>query len=250
MRPATELGRATTPDGTELLLYERDGVFRLRVDGFELMSSRAHGSETALADLACERLPSREAPRVLVGGLGFGYTLRAVLDALPASARVVVAEMFDAVVEWNQGPLAALARRPLADPRVEVRRGDVATVFHAARPVWDAVLLDVDNGPESFTLRRNHRLYGVDGLTAIHRCMVPKGVLAVWSAFRDDAFVRRLLKAGFEASAKTAFARGTGGGPRHTIFLGIRAKGPLSPRAAVRKRGQGKSRPQRRRTRR
>lgn len=218
MKPQQTLGRVTTPDGRELVLYERDGVFSIRVDGLELMSSRAHGSEEALADLVLAGIQSRE-PAVLVGGLGMGYTLRAVLDVLPESARVTVIEIFPAVVGWNRGELAHLAREPLEDARVTVEVADVAAVITANRCAFDAVLLDVDNGPEAFTTSSNRRLYAPQGIAEILCCLRPRGILGVWSADPDPPFARRLAKAGFTVRSETVSARPRAKGPKHTIFV-------------------------------
>jgi len=217
MIPWEILGRERAPDGGELVLYRRGGEFVIRVGGRELMSSRAHGSEEELAALACAELPADA--RVLVGGLGLGYTLRATLDRLPPGGRAVVAEIVPAVIEWNRGPLAPLAGRPLEDPRVGVEALDVGRVLRSG-PRWDAVLLDVDNGPVALTRKGNHGLYTEAGLAAAKAALRPRGVLAVWSATPDKRFVGRLRKAGFAAEAIDVPARGVGGGPMHTIFLG------------------------------
>lgn len=219
MEPQLTLDRVTTPDGGELLLYERAGVFTIRVNGLELMSSLAHGSEEALARAACAALAGRPRPRVLVGGLGMGYTLRAALDHLPGDAVVVVVEVFPAVVEWCRGPLAHLARRPLDDPRVVLEVGDVRAVIERSPAAYDVILLDVDNGPEALTLTSNGRLYSARGLDLMLRCLRPDGVLAVWSAGRDRTFVRRLTWTGFQVAVEETPARGALGGPRHTLFF-------------------------------
>lgn len=218
MKPQTTLSRVTTPDGKELVLYERDGVYSIRVDGLELMSSRAHGSEEALARLALSEVGEKR-PQVLVGGLGMGFTLRAVLNFRPPVFTVTVAELFPAVVAWNRGELAHLAHAPLEDPRVRLVEGDVADLLAASPSSFDAVLLDVDNGPEAFTLARNEHLYGADGIASIKRSLKPGGVLAVWSADPDPGFGRALRKAGFRVRAETVSARGTAKGPKHTIFV-------------------------------
>lgn len=218
MKPQQTLGRVATPDGRELVLYLRDGVFSIRVDGLELMSSRAHGSEEALARLVLGGT-QRQEPSVLVGGLGMGYTLRAVLDAVPGSAKVTVVEIFPAVVGWNRGELAHLAREPLEDARVTVEEADVAAVINANPRTFDAVLLDVDNGPAAFTTAGNTHLYGLQGLTDIRRCLRPRGVLGVWSADPDPPFARRLTKAGFRVQTETVSARRGTKGPKHTIFV-------------------------------
>ncbi len=212
------LGRVSTPDGRELVLYVRDGVFSIRVDGLELMSSRAHGSEEALAGLVLAAVRTRR-PSVLVGGLGMGYTLRAVLDAVSESARVTVAEIFPAVIHWNRAQLAHLARDPLADDRVVVEEADVAEIIAGNPKTFDALLLDVDNGPAAFTTAGNERLYGTRGLADIRRCLRPRGVLGVWSADPDPPFERRLTKAGFRVRTETVSARQRAKGPKHTIFI-------------------------------
>lgn len=218
MKPQHTLGRATTPDGRELILYERDGAYAIRVDGRELMSSRAHGSEEALARLVLAKLSVR-APRILVGGLGMGYTLRAVLDLTPAAAEVLVAEILPAVVEWNRGHLADLARRPLEDPRVAVEMRDVVAVMSESPASFDAVLLDVDNGPAAFTTAANSRLYEASGLALVRRSLRRGGVLGVWSADPDPPFVRRLAGAGFRTEVATVPARSGRKGPMHTLFI-------------------------------
>ena len=217
MKPIEVLARATTPDGEEMKLWRRDGVWSLDVGGAELMSSRAHGSERALATLACAPIADRKRPRVLVGGLGFGFTLRAALDALPAAGEVVVAELFELVIEANRGEAGELAARPLDDPRTRLDPRDVHDAL-AGGP-FDAILLDVDDGPEAFTLQRNRRLYSASGLARISRSLAPGGILAVWSAGPDDAFLARLKQAGFLARVETARGMDGGRGNRHTIFL-------------------------------
>lgn len=218
MKPQHTLGRATTPDGRELILHERDGAYAIRVDGLELMSSRAHGSEEALARLVLEKLPVA-APRILVGGLGMGYTLRAVLDLTPVAAEVVVAEILPAVVEWNRLHLADLARRPLDDARVTVEVRDVAAVMADHPDRFDAILLDVDNGPAAFTTADNERLYRASGLALIRRSLRRGGVLGVWSADPDPPFARRLTGAGFRVDTVTIPARTGAKGPKHTVFI-------------------------------
>jgi spermidine synthase len=219
MMPWQTLDRARAPDGGELVLRCRDGEYEIRVDGHELMSSRAHGSEEAMAELACAHLAATDTPRVLVGGLGMGYTLRATLNVLPASARVLAAELVPAVVAWNRGPLAGLAARPLDDARVEVHEGDVLAWLRKTTVRVDAVLLDVDNGPKALTRKGNQVLYSAPGLDTIKRALRPRGVLAVWSADRSPAFERDLRRAGFDAKSVDVPARGVAGGPKHTIFL-------------------------------
>lgn len=225
-----------TPDGRELSLTRRGDMFLIAVDGEELMSSRTRGSEEALARLALEALGHRSAPRVLVGGLGMGFTLRALLDELAerpgaSGAEVVVAEVFPAVVEWNRGPLAELADRPVDDPRVRVEVGDVAERLRADEP-YDVVLLDVDNGPDAFTLERNRFLYSRAGIERIAAAVVDGGVLAVWSDFDDPRFVDRLRRGGFDVRTHRVAARRGGRGGRHVIFVGRK---PLNGRYATRR---------------
>lgn len=218
MKPQSTLDRVTTPDGKELVLYERDGVYTIRVDGLELMSSRAHGSEEDLAELVIGELGTRR-PRVLVGGLGMGFTLRAVLDLVPPDATVVVAELLPEVVAWNRGPLAELARSPLSDPRVSLEVVDVGRVMATRPAAFDGILLDVDNGPSALTDRRNADLYRKRGLEAARRSLGPGGVLGVWSASPDRPFERALARAGFTVRTETVRARRGTKGPRHTIFI-------------------------------
>jgi spermidine synthase len=220
MKPQRLIDSTVTPDGAELLLYERDGVFSLRIDGLELMSSRAHGSEEQLARMAMRLVDRKRRPRVLVGGLGMGYTLRAVLDAQPAAAEVVVAELLPAVVRWNRDQLGELTGRPLADPRVSVVEGDVADLIADSPAAFDVILIDVDNGPSGFSLKGNERLYRAAGLSDIRRSLRPAGVLGVWSADPEPRFERALRAAGFRVRTESVYARDVAKGPRHTLFIG------------------------------
>lgn len=220
MIPWQLLGKAQAPGGGTLTLHQRGDEYVIRVDGRELMSSRAHGSEESLARIGCRDLQGRARPRVLVGGLGMGYTLRATLDVLPAGAEIVVAELVDAVVTWNRGPLAHLAGRPLEDPRVSVEVADVGALLRRPGPRFDAILLDVDNGPQGLTRRANHALYTDAGLTAARRALRPGGCYAVWSASRHRDFARRLGRAGFRVETHDARARKAGRSPLHTIYTG------------------------------
>jgi spermidine synthase len=220
VKPWILLGESHTPDGTRLTLMTRDREHVIFADGKMLMSSRMHGSEEALATVACAHITSAEAPRVLVGGLGLGYTLRATLDVLPAGATVVVGELVPGVVEWNRGPLGPLANHPLADPRVEVALGDVAVTIRQDTQGFDAILLDVDNGPDAFTSTLNTSLYNNQGVTQAKAALRPGGVLAVWSAWEDRKFEQRLRWAGFTVKVHRVRARLKQGGPRHTIFVG------------------------------
>ncbi len=219
MKPWKVIDRAPAPGGGELVLHQRGEEFAIRVNGRELMSSRQHGSEEKMAEVACARLASKR-PRVLIGGLGLGYTVRAALDRLPPGAEVVVSELVPAVVAWNQGVLAPLAGRPLEDSRVKVEARDVGDLLREAQAEYDVVLLDVDNGPEALTQEENRWLYGERGLNAIRRALRPRGMVVVWSASSDRAFAQRLKRAGFDTEVVETPARGKGGGPMHTLFIG------------------------------
>ncbi len=220
MIPWEFLDSARIPGGrSEMRLYRRGGEFSIRVDNHELMNSRVHGSEDALAELACARIADRSSPRVLIGGLGMGYTLAAALKQLGKTARVVVAELVSTVVEWNRGALAELAGNPLDDGRVTVREIDVARILQDERGAYDAILLDVDNGPEGLTRQRNDCLYTQAGLEKAFEALRPAGVLAVWSASPDRTFMLRLRGAGFEVDEISVRARGPKGGGRHTIWI-------------------------------
>lgn len=223
MIPWTLLDSAKVPGGGELRLWRRGEEFSIRLGREELMNSRIHGSEEALAEIACARVADRPGSRVLIGGLGMGFTLRAALAALPGGARIVVAELMPAVIAWNRGPLAALTGESLGDPRVTLREGDVAAMIRAEPASYDAILLDVDNGPEGMTREENDRLYDLDGLGAARQALKPRGVLAVWSAGEDQAFARRLRRAGFDVEVTRTRARGAKGGARHVIWIASRA---------------------------
>ncbi|HTL01307.1 MAG TPA: hypothetical protein VL243_03745 [Vicinamibacterales bacterium] len=222
MKPWELLGETRTPDGSLMALMRRDREHVILANGKPLMSNLMHGSEEALASLACTRVRTRPQPCVLVGGLGMGFTLRATLDALPADASVIVAELLPAVVEWNRGPLAPLAGEPLKDPRVTVLQNDVAETMRASEGRFDAMLLDVDNGPSAFTESANAELYTDRGLASARTALKNGGVLAVWSAREDRKFEQRLRYNGFRVEVSRVRARLKKGGPRHTIFLGYR----------------------------
>jgi spermidine synthase len=220
VKPWELLGRARTPDGDDMTLMRRGGEHLVLANGKTLMSSRMHGSEEALATLACRRARTLEEPCVLVGGLGMGFTLRATLDVLPPAATVVVAELMPAVVAWNRGPLGPLAEHPLEDERVRLDVCDVAATLRSSADRFDAVLLDVDNGPDAFTASRNAGLYDDRGLATIRKALKSGGVLAVWSAWEDRKFEQRLRYAAFTVKVERVRGRLKKGGPRHTIFLG------------------------------
>jgi spermidine synthase len=222
------LDEALAPDGTDFKLTRRGNEIIILANGRTLMSSRMQGSEQALATFGCRHARTLDGPRVLVGGLGMGFTLRAALDTLPREAIVVVAELIAAVVEWNRGPLAPLAEYPLRDKRVRLQVIDVAEILGAAAAQFDAVLLDVDNGPAALAASDNARLYDNGGLATAYGALKPGGVLAVWSAREDRKFEQRLRYAGFNVVVESVRGRLKKGGPRHVIFLGHKASVPGS----------------------
>ena len=221
MLPTTLLGTANIPNnGGELKLTQRGDEFSISLKGVGgiLMTSRVHGSEVALAELGCMHIQEKENTKVLVGGMGMGFTLAAALKATSKSSQVVVAELVPEVIEWNKGALGECAGRPLDDNRTQVQLGDVAELFKTKQATYDAVLLDVDNGPESFTHADNNKLYSSESLQAIHQTLKPGGVLAIWSSWHDPKFTLHLKKARFKVEAKTVRAH-KGKGSRHTIYL-------------------------------
>jgi len=219
VKPFELLAEALSPDGTAMKLVRRGDEYIILVDGVILMSSRMHGSEEALATLACQRLRTLEQPSVLIGGLGMGFTLRATLELLPQDANVVVVELVPEVVEWNRGPLGPLANHPLNDKRVRVETGDVLVTLSSRHGQFDAVLLDVDNGPAAFTASHNAELYNHRGIAAARAALKKEGVLAIWAAQDDRKFRQRLRDGGFNVQVHRPRGRLKKGGPRHTIFL-------------------------------
>jgi spermidine synthase len=219
VKPFELLGQTLSPDGTALKLVRRDDEYIMLADGEILMSSRMHGSEESLASFACQRARMLKHARVLIGGLGMGFTLRATLDLLPPDATVVVVELIPAVVEWNRGPLAALAGYPLNDKRVQVETGDVAVKLRSHPNRFDAVLLDVDNGPAALTSSMNAGLYNDRGIAAARAALKMDGVLAIWSAQEDRKFEQRLRGGKFEVQVQRVRGRLKKGGPRHIVFL-------------------------------
>lgn len=220
MKPWENLASTVTSDGSTFSLHRRDTEFVIRVNGHVLMSSQQHHSEEAMAE-PLQALRAK-APRVLIGGLGMGFTLRAVLDVMPASAEVVVAELVPEIVEWNRSQLAPLAKQPLADPRTQVAVSDVAEVIRQREAAFDGILLDVDNGPFALSSDRNQWLYGEKGLRSIHRALRPGGVLVVWSGAPDRAFEKRARANGFEAESRTVGSRSKSKGQAHTLFIARR----------------------------
>src|ERR1700723_25682 len=219
------IGQALSRAGTVLKLVRRSDEYIILANGKSLMSSRMHGSEEALATFGCRRARTLEEPCVLIGGLGMGFTLRATLDLLPREATVVVAELVPAVVEWNRGPLAELAGEPLKDRRVRVEIEDVAVTLASRAGQFDAVLLDVDNGPSAFSGSNNDGLYDDRGIGAAYAALKMDGVLAVWSASENRKFEQRLRHGRFEVEVERVRGRLKKGGPRHTIFLAHKLAG-------------------------
>ena len=201
-----------------LVLQERDGEYALRLEGQVLMTSRRHASEEAMAAIGLRHV-ERERPRVLIGGLGMGYTVRACLERMPATGQVMVAELSRAVVEWNRGVLAHLAQNPLADPRVVVLVKDVAEVVRTEGR-FDTILLDTDNGPAEIGNSGNGKLYTSKGLQAFRAALRPRGSLIIWSAGPEDGFLKRMERCGFEARMEAVGAHGTGKS-KHVLFIGL-----------------------------
>jgi spermidine synthase len=222
MIPWSLLDTAQVPEGVELRLMRRGGEFAIMLGSDELMNSRRSGSEEALATIACERIGAREKPLMLIGGLGMGFTLRAALAVLGPGARIVVAELVPAVLAWARGPMSEVFGTSLADPRVDVREADVGDVIRARESRFDAILLDVDNGPAGVTRKANDGLYDLDGLSTARAALHPGGVLAVWSSGPDQDFTRRLRRSGFDVDEVRVRANGARGGARHVIWIATR----------------------------
>lgn len=219
MIPRELLGTAAVPGGQELRLYRRGGDFMIVLDRNELMSSRMSGSEKALALMTLERLGTRKGLHLLIGGYGMGFTLRAALGVVNAQAQVTVAELVPEIIEWARGPMSELAAGCLDDPRVTLVEGDVAALIGDAQGRYDAILLDVDNGPDGLTAQANDQLYSARGLAAARDALKPGGILAIWSAAPDEPFTRRLRQAGFHVEEAVVKARDNGKGPRHVIWF-------------------------------
>ncbi len=222
MIPLDLIDSAPIPEGGVMHLYRRGHEFVIHVDGRELMASGASFSEQALADLACDRLIDLGTSRVLIGGLGMGFTLARSLQRVGKEGHVVVAELVPGIVRWNRGPLGSVAGFPLADPRASVHAGNVCDVIAQPSEPFDAILLDVDNGPRGISHSGNDWLYSWQGLEAARAALRPGGVLAVWSAFDDSAFTRRLGHAGFKVEVLPVRARGPQkGGRMHTVWIAV-----------------------------
>ncbi|HWW57919.1 MAG TPA: spermidine synthase [Sphingopyxis sp.] len=210
---------APIPGGDELRLYRRGEDFIIAIGGNELMNSRMSGSEEALAVMTCERLRNPEAAHLLIGGYGMGFTLRAALAVLGPGAKITVAELVPAIIDWARGPMAELAAGCLDDPRIELVIGDVAAAIAAGRGRYDAILLDVDNGPDGLVRAANDGIYSAAGLAAAKAALRPGGVLAIWSAAPDARFTRRLIASGFRVDEVGVRARASGKGARHVIWF-------------------------------
>jgi spermidine synthase len=205
-----------------LRLKQRGSEFSIMLGSNELMNSRLSGSEEALATLSRDKIAGRPRPNMLIGGLGMGFTLRAALSALPADASVTVAELVPAVVQWARGPMLAVFQGCLDDPRVAIHQGDVGELIRQSKAKFDAILLDVDNGPDGLTRRSNDSLYDFAGLRSARDALRPGGVLAVWSSGPDAGFTRRLRDCGFAVEAVNTRANGKRGGARHVIWLAVK----------------------------
>lgn len=220
MIPWEEIERAEVPGGEEeVILRKRGTEFSIRVAATELMNSRIHGSEDALAELTCSRISRKPGRRILIGGLGMGYTLAAALQHSGDDSLITVAELIPAVIRWNREHLGHLAGNPLADGRVFVRQEDVAKTITREKSIWDAIILDVDNGPDGLTRKVNDRLYGLSGLKNAFLALRNGGVLSIWSSGTDEQFTSRLKQCRFQTEIVTVRARKPGKGARHTIWL-------------------------------
>ena len=251
MKPRLKIAAAPTPDGGEIVLYQHDRDFTIKVNGEDLMLSRHHESELALARLGCAHLAGRKkAPSILIGGLGMGYTLRQALDMLGPQAEVVVGELLEAVVEWNRQFLGDLNGQPLADPRVDLKIGDIVELIVQAESRFDAILLDIDNGPSAMTDAGNSRLYGHTGMLACRRALRKQGCLAVWSAASSKDFEQLLLSCGFQVRRfRVPAYKGSNSTSRFVwvaaVDQGILPPGggaPLQPRRHESRRGRRPSR--------
>jgi spermidine synthase len=207
----------------ELRLMRRGNEFSIMLGTNELMNSRLSGSEAALATLAAKKIEAVKNPHLLIGGLGMGFTLRAALGVLGKKARIVVAELVPSVVAWARGPMAAIFGESLNDPRVSIREMDVTEIIRSSRATFDAILLDVDNGPEGLTSQANDGLYDSSGLRSAHAALRAGGVLAVWSSGSNPAFAKRLRGADFDVNEVSVRATGRGGGARHIIWIAVKA---------------------------
>jgi len=226
MKPRILLDTAPLPDGGELQLFKRDTEFSIMLGNIELMNSRNSRSEEALATLVCERLKDTPAPKLLIGGLGMGFTLRAALAAFPAQSKLIVAELVPQVIAWARTALASIHGDSLDDPRVTLYQGDVAAAIAGENP-FDAILLDVDNGPDGLSRPQNDRLYSANGLAIARAALRPGGHLAVWSSAPDAHFTRRLKQSGMAVAEVPVRATRSGKGARHHIWFATRPGRPV-----------------------
>jgi spermidine synthase len=222
MIPRVLIATANIPDGDTLRLFQHGSDFMIVLDRNELMNSRMSGSEEDLASMACERLGDNPSPHILIGGYGMGFTLRKALASVGPKARITVAELVPEIIDWARGPMAALTQGCLDDPRVQLLEGDVAFVIEDHPATYDAILLDVDNGPDGLTRDENNRIYSKTGLARARAALRPGGVLAIWSAAPDSVFVNRLRRARFDVEEVVTHARANGKGPRHVIWFAIK----------------------------
>ena len=222
MLPWLHLDTAQIPGGGELRLMQRGSQFVIKLGSNELMNSRLTATEQALATIACDKIRTCAQPKILIGGLGMGFTLRASLIVLGPQAQITVAELVPEVVAWARGPMAQLFGDSLTDPRVGIREADVGDLIRASRSEYDAILLDVDNGPNGITRESNDRLYDTKGLAAAYSALRPRGVLAVWSSTPDAKFTARLRKADFDVVENPVRAKGPQGGAQHFIWTATR----------------------------
>jgi spermidine synthase len=220
--PWSLLDTAKVPGGGELRLMQRGAEFSIKLGTEELMNSRLSATEQALATIACEKIKDRKHAHILIGGLGMGFTLRAALTVLEKQAHIIVAELVPAVVAWARGPMADVFGKSLSDPRLRIHEGDVGDLIRSGRSAYDAILLDVDNGPEGMTRKANDRLYDLKGLRAAYTALRPAGVLAVWSSRPDPKFTQRLRKTGFDVIENPMRAKGPQGGAQHFIWTATR----------------------------
>lgn len=222
MIPLEHLASAQVPGGEELRLMRRGKDFMIVLDRNELMNSRMSGSEEALAEMTAERLVGCPGQQWLIGGYGMGFTLRKALEVAPKDARLTVAELVPEIIEWARGPMMELTAGCLDDSRVKLVMSDVAPMIVGGRGMYDAILLDVDNGPDGLVRKDNGKLYSRDGIAAAKAALKPGGVLAIWSAAPDPVFAGRLRKAGFAVDEVVVRARSNGKGPRHVIWFAVR----------------------------
>ncbi len=220
MNPWTHLATAQIPGGGALKLMQRGQDYSIMSGSIELMNSRLYGSEVALFKLAWAKAGAPAAPRVLIGGLGMGFTLRAALADLPQDASIVVAELVPDVIDWARGHLSPLYGDSLSDPRARIVQGDVADRLAEAKPPYDLILMDVDNGPDGLNREANDALYSLHGLTNLKRATKPGGVVSIWSAAPDDKFARRFAHAGFTVTEHKVGAAPSGKGPKHVVWVG------------------------------